>query len=157
MTAEEFTDRYVSLSDRLFRVAYHILESEDEAVDAVQDLYVKLWTVRDGLDDVRNPLAYCVVLLRNICIDAVRHGGTHQCVHLDEFVAFQNEYDPSEKEKLEFVVKAMERLPARHRTVLRMRAIEGLTYEEMAEATGMNYLTLRVLMSQARKRLKELI
>ena len=77
MTAEEFTDRYVSLSDRLFRVAYHILESEDEAVDAVQDLYVKLWTVRDILDDVRNPLAYCVVLLRNICIDAVRHGGTH--------------------------------------------------------------------------------
>lgn len=157
MTAEEFTDRYVSLSDRLFRVAYHILESEDEAVDAVQDLYVKLWTVRDGLDDVRNPLAYSIVLLRNICIDAVRHGGIQQCVHLDEFVAFQNEYDPSEKEKLEFVVKAMERLPARHRTVLRMRAIEGLTYEEMAEATGMNYLTLRVLMSQARKRLKELI
>ena len=45
-------------------------------------------------------------------------------------------------------------LPDGQRKVLLMHTVEGLSYEEISRITGMNNLTLRVLLSQARKKLK---
>ena len=45
-------------------------------------------------------------------------------------------------------------LPERQRTVLVLRTVEGLSYEEIAERTGINYLTCRVLLSQARSKIR---
>jgi len=45
MDAVRFKQEYLSLSSRLYRVAYYILESESEAEDALQELYLKLWQI----------------------------------------------------------------------------------------------------------------
>ena len=72
MGPEEFSRTYLPLRDAAYRVALHLLESSDDAMDAVQDLYIRLWERRDALDAVRNPGAYCITLTRNICIDRIR-------------------------------------------------------------------------------------
>ena len=54
MTPEVLTETFKSLSDGLYRVAYYILESEPDAEDAVQDLFIKLWNSREQLDTVLN-------------------------------------------------------------------------------------------------------
>ena len=72
MGPEEFSRTYLPLRDATYRVALHLLESSDDAMDAVQDLYIRLWERRDALDAVRNPGAYCITLVRNICIDRIR-------------------------------------------------------------------------------------
>ena len=53
MTTEEFNRIWIPLGERMYKVAFYILESEDDAKDAVQDLFVKLWNRRDDLQDVR--------------------------------------------------------------------------------------------------------
>ena len=55
MSTEEFTELYLPLRGALYRVAFFILESEDDAMDAVQDLYLKLLSSPDALETVRNP------------------------------------------------------------------------------------------------------
>ena len=62
-----------------------------------------------------------------------------------------------EKERLAKVLAAIKSLPDRQREVLTLRTLDGLSYEEIAQRTGINYLTLRVLLSQARTKLKKVL
>ena len=72
MTEARFHTVWIPLQERFYRVAYYLLEDRADALDAVQDLYVKLWKMRDSLDLVRNPGAYGALLVRNLCIDRIR-------------------------------------------------------------------------------------
>lgn len=158
MTEKQFHNQYLTLSDALYRVAFYILESQEEAEDAVQELFLKLWKGRDALDEVRNPRAYAMTLLRNLCLDRIRQASRFADVPVEEDAsgAFDPDREMDEKERLEKVLAAVKSLPDRQREILAMRTIEGLSYEEMAERTGTNYLTLRVLLSQARAKLKNI-
>ena len=70
MTQEEFRNTWLPLSDALYRVAFYMLEDESDAKDVVQDLYVKL--LAKSPEDVHNPKAYAITMLRNMCIDRIR-------------------------------------------------------------------------------------
>ena len=159
MTSEVLTETYKSLSDGLFRVAYYILESRTDAEDAVQDLFIKLWNSRDQLDTVLNLKAYCTTLMKNLCIDKLRREQRVQSMEPGPDIAesrqFADDYDA--REKLERVLAAIERLPARQRDVMKMYVLEEMSYDEIEEKTGMSNLTLRVLLSNARKSLRSQI
>lgn len=160
MTNQEFIDVFVPLQDGLYRVACHILESGDDALDAVQDLYAKLWARRDVLDDIANPKAYCITLLKNACLDRVGSVQHRNTVTLDASAALGASEDPLDDEaaqKLRRVMRAIRELPPGQRRVLEMKVLRDMSYEQIQKETGMNYLSLRVMLSQARRKLKKLI
>ncbi len=72
MTSAAFHSIWLPLQGRFYRIAFYILENEADAKDAVQELYLKLWNIRDQLDIIRNPAAYGSLLIRNLCIDRIR-------------------------------------------------------------------------------------
>lgn len=156
MTESLFHRDYLPLADTLYRIAYYLLESEAEAEDAVQELYLKLWESGDSLDGIRLPKAYAIRMLRNLCVDRIRKAG-HESFP-DELP--QTEYAPAPddmldaKTRLNKVLEAVKALPERQRKVLILRTVDGLSYEQIAERTGMNYLTCRVLLSQARAKIR---
>lgn len=154
-----FTDTYLPLSEQVYRVAYYILENRADAEDAVQDLYIRLWNSRDTLDAVHNPKAYCITMIRNICLDRIRKESKIRTTELSDAAGSTSEPDERlfGRESLKDVMKAMEKLSPMQKEVLRMKVFEDMSYEQMAEKTGMSKLTLRVLMSQARSRLKKAI
>ena len=156
MTENQFHKEYLSLAETLYRVAFYMLESEAEAEDAVQEVFLKLWDTRDSLDGVRSPKAYSITLLKNLCLDRIRRA-RHLCFpeQLPEQPAPHLQDDEmDERMRLDKVLKAIKALPDRQREILLLRTVEGLSYEEIAERTGMNYLTLRVLLSRARTTIK---
>lgn len=157
MTARQFTDTFMPLREPLYRVAYYILESGQDAEDTLQDLYVRLWNSRDTLDSILNPKAYCMTMMKNECIDRIRR------VQISKVSATQAESLPDDgnaqhflevKEQVEQVMKSMSLLTDNERKVLRMRVMEDMTYDEISERTGMNNLTLRVLLSRARMKIR---
>ncbi|MBQ3659875.1 MAG: sigma-70 family RNA polymerase sigma factor [Bacteroidales bacterium] len=159
MTERRFHSEYLSLAETLYKVAYYILESEDEAEDAVQELYLKLWESRKSLDGIRQPKAYCIRMLKNLCIDRIR-SAVHLAFteNLPESPAPRSQDDDFDaRRRLDKVLKAVKALPERQKQVLLMRTVEGLSYEEMSARTGMNNATLRVTLSQARTKLKSMI
>ena len=156
MTDSCFHKEYLPLAQTLYRIAYYMLESEAEAEDAVQELYAKLWESRNGLGDVHSPKAYCIRMLKNLCLDRMRKA---------RFLQFPEEMpeqacvpDPEgtidAKTRLNKVLEAVKALPEKQRNVLILRTVEGLSYNEIAERTGMNHLSCRVLLSQARSKIK---
>ena len=159
MTNARFQNEWLSLAGEFYRVAFYILEDEAEAEDAVQELFLKLWSGRDALDGIRNPKGYGIRVLRNLCLDRIRRSRkmeTPVVLPEPEWPGRQDEA-VDEKERLAKVLDAIKSLPDRQREVLTLRTLDGLSYEEIAERTGMNQLTLRVVLSQARRKIRNVI
>lgn len=156
MSTEEFTELYLPLRGALYRVAFFILESEDDAMDAVQDLYLKLLSSPDALETVRNPKAYCITLMRNICLDRVRKASRRTETEVMEAVSDESPADErvSDRQRIKDICQKLSSLPERERTVLRMKVFEDLSYDEIQKRTGIGYLSLRVLLSNARRKLR---
>lgn len=157
MTQTEFRNTWLPLSDALYRVAFYMLEDESDAKDVVQDLYVKLLAKSPG--DVRNPKAYAMTMLRNMCIDRIRTAQKFfslECTEDSPMLDFMaTEPDVlATKEKLRRVLAIIEGLPDREREVVRLRVFEEREYDDIAQCTGLNEGHLRVLLSKARKRIR---
>ena len=162
MEAEEFKRDYLPLWEGLYRVALHILEDREEATDVLQDLYLKLGRTRDNLDGVNNPRAYCLRVLRNLCLDRVRHLEALPTGSLEDIPpsAIQGESPPSDsliegRELRERILREVDSLPPLQARAIRLRTIEQMDYPEIASLTGQSEGALRYLVSEGRKRLRK--
>ena len=154
----DFRTIWLPLADRFYRVAFHLLESRADAEDAVQELYLKIFSIPGRLSNVRDPAAYGITLLRNICIDRIRRRESRKTEQLAEFISAEisgPEKEVAEKDILARVTEEMDRLPDRQSMILKMRALEGLEYDEISRRTGLSQVNIRVLVSIARKTLKK--
>lgn len=154
----DFRNIWMPLSDRFYRAAYYMLESQQDAEDAVQELYLKLWKSRESLHDLRNPVSYGLSLLKNICIDRIRRREIRKHEPLD--VGTRVADSPPEarltaKDELELVLAEIDKLPDRQAQVMRLMVLENLDYKEISERTGLSQVHVRVLVSTARKTLKQ--
>ena len=153
----DFKNIWMPLSDRFYRAAYYMLESHQDAEDAVQELYLKLWRSRDSLPVLRNPVAYGLSLLRNICLDRIRRREIRKSEPLD--LAAPSESPPHDRQTdardmLKLVIREMEDLPQKQAEVMKMMVLEGLDYKEISRRSGLSQVHVRVLISTARKTLK---
>lgn len=159
MTEQRFHSEYLTLAETLYRIAFFILESKEEAEDAVQEVYLKLWVNRSTLDGIRNAKAYSIGMVKNLCMDRIRRARhltfSEAIPERPTFRTQDEEFDT--RRRLDKVLEAIKALPERQRQVLVLRTVEGLSYEEIAARTGMNLLTLRVTLSQARTKLKQIV
>ena len=155
MTGREFHTVWLPLQGRFYRIAFYLLENEEEAKDAVQDLYLKLWNLRDHLELIREPAAYGAMLLRNQCIDRIRRLRPREELREDMASKAPPDEQLEQREDLQAVTRAMQALPESQRKLLKMRVLQGLTYEQISEKTGLSGLNIRVQVSLARKKLKQ--
>ena len=156
----DFSNIWLPLADRFYRVAFYLLESESDAEDAVQELYLKLWYARSTLEGIQNPAAYGISLLKNICIDRIRKRMVRKAEPLEKVPQLEGDRPENRtdmKDTLRYLLEEMEKLPDKQRTVLRMRAIDGLEYEDISRRTGLSKVHIRVLVTTARKTLKSKI
>jgi RNA polymerase sigma factor (sigma-70 family) len=160
MTAEEFNTSVVPMNAKLFRYAYRFLEDRDDAQDAVQEVFVKLWRMRDKMKDVNNIEAFAVRITRNYCLDKIK---TKHTVSLDVNDYFKDKIsdmsDPQEQlvksDTMKELGRLVHELPEPQRSVLRMRDVEGYSNEEVGEILGLTPGNVRVVLSRARKKIRE--
>lgn len=161
MDKQEFKDIWLPLSDGFFRVAYSILRSEQDSRDMLQDLYIRLWNMRDSLEHVRFPSAYGTRILRNMCIDRIRDAGRDkeggpvlESAFMDGQSAPPADRMVMNREMIRCLSRAVAALPAMQKTVVEMRFFRQMPYSEIVRQTGMSAISARVLVSRARKSLQ---
>ena len=157
MNSVQFNTVWLPLQGRFYRMAYYMLENEADAKDAVQDLYLKLWNLRDNLEIIREPSAYGALMLKNLCIDFIRRRKPTEDILENMAVNDPLDKEMDLREDLQAVAKAMEKLPPGQQKLLKLRVIRGLSYEEIEKETGLSGLNIRVQVSLARKKLKQLL
>jgi RNA polymerase sigma-70 factor (ECF subfamily) len=161
MDYSEFENKWLPLNGNFYRVAFYILEDENDAMDIVQNLYLKLWNGRDRLDEVSNPLGYGITLTKNLCLDKVRSSISKRTERIDEKAEIIDTSSPEtiilDKERIAMVLDAIEKLPDKQKLVLKMRLLYDMPYDKISKLTGLSELNIRVLVSIARKTLRNKI
>jgi RNA polymerase sigma-70 factor (ECF subfamily) len=160
MDVQGFKIQVFPLKNRLFRIAKRLLDDGDEAQDVVQDVFVKLWNRRDKLDEYRSVEALAVVTARNICLDKLKskrfktESIENNRIEIEERNV-ENPYDHSEiVQRIHNIIKT---LPEQQQTIIQLRDIEGFDYEEIAGILGMQENAVRVNISRARKKIRDIL
>lgn len=160
MNLEEFISKVVPLKNKLFRFAKRYVIHTEEAEDIVQEVFIKLWTRREKLDAYRSVEALAMITTKNMCLDKIK-SKRYPVDPIDDHRRFLENLPDEQKrdysDEILMVRKAMKLLPKQQQMILQLRDIEGYDFETIAEILEMNENAIRVNLSRARKRIRELI
>ena len=108
----------------LLRMAIRYLEDSDEAEDAVQDVLLKLWFLRDRLDQYRSVDALAIVITKHLCINRLR-GIRIEKVDLEQGISIGGGENPEmklvEEENMQEILEVIGTLPDLQQSILRMK------------------------------------
>lgn len=158
--AEDFKRKFLSFHPKLYRIAYALVENKANAEDILQDAYFKLWNKRNELPDIENPEAFCVTLVKNLCLDFLRSPSANRReTEIEEVFTLATDASPEKelemKDKERQILQLINRLPENQKQVIRLRGINDCSMDEIEQITGLSAVNIRVLLSRARKVIRE--
>lgn len=157
---------------RAFAIALALVRDENDARELVQDAFLRVYRGLDNFQGGSSFFTWLYRIITNLSIDLIRKPG-RQLVDIDES-RFESEEasdaefsllsridgaDPADvvrrREIASRLQVALDALPPYHRGVIVMREIEGLSYEEMAQAMGVSKGTIMSRLFHARQKLQK--
>ena len=158
MNQKEFLETVLPFKDKVYRLAKRLLVSSDEAEDATQELYFKLWKNKGKIEKYDNVEAYAMMMTKNYCLDQLKskRASNLTLVHSnyrDESETLQS--DVEFRDGANIIKRMMNDLPEKQRMIVQLRDVENYEYQEIAEIMGMEPTAIRVALSRARKSLRE--
>jgi len=159
MLAKDFKTDVLPISNKLLRFANQILQNEEEAKDVLQDVFLKLWQKRDDLEKIDNLEAFAFRMTRNRCLDMIRSRRTISLESVKKVNFAEDESSDTDHldmaNSVELVKRIISELPDLQRTIIHLRDIDQLEFEEIVDATQMNVNAIRVNLSRARKKVRD--
>ena len=139
-----------------------ITESVAEAQDIVQEVMMRLWDNRTEWVSITNMEVYSMVLAKNIALDKIKKSGFHsESIYTNKTInTLSNLHHPHEdiekKEESAIVWKIIRLLPAKQQELIRLREIEELSYQEIANEMNITEAQVKINLFRARQKIKEI-
>ena len=153
--------------DLVYRVAMQITKNSDDASDVLQDAFLKVY---DSINAFRQESAFETWLYRivvNLSIDAVKKRKRQQesmaslsevsDVHQNQDIQQDPTRQAERNELQEWVTQAVNSLSIKHRSVVILHELEGLSHPQIADILDCSEGTVRSRLHYARKRLRVLL
>jgi len=160
MNLREFQIQVYPLKNKLFRFAKRFLERTDEAEDLVQEVFIRLWNRREKLDEYRSVEALAMIITKNMCLDKIktRHYPFENMDNQRLFLEnLPGEARTDHSDVINGIHQAIRMLPEMQQMIIHLRDIEEYEFDEIAEMLGINENAIRVNLSRARKRVREIL
>ena len=142
---------------RVLRIALRLLNNPQDAQDAAQEVFLKLYKHLGRLDSTQGYEAWLFRVTVNVCHDIARRRRTS--VALEEFPEPARPpeayHDALRAEQRDVIRRGLAFLGPKERASLVLRDVEGLTTREVAEILGSSETTVRAQISTARLKLRE--
>lgn len=157
MEKTEFISAIMPFKDKLYRLAKRILVSKDEAEDAVQEVFFKLWKGKKNIKNYKNIEAFAITMTKNYCLDRLKskQAANLKIVHSNYQTTENVEKNIEANDEVAMVFKIMETLPQQQRIVLQLRDVEQFEFSEIAKMLDSNETAVRVALSRARKTVRD--
>ncbi len=160
MQMNQFMELVLPYKDKLFRFAFRILGDRFEAEDVVQEVLIKIWKKKDQFLGITNKEAWCMTLTRNLAIDKTRARKKVKTSDIDGYFHIKDKTMTPDRatessDTMIQIRKVINELPVKQRDVLHLRDVEGFTYQEISDITGLKVDQVKVYLHRARKILRE--
>lgn len=161
----EFVRRY---QRKFYRLAYGYLHQHEEALDAVQEAFIKIYRARRTWEPRANPYTWSYRIVANLCVDMIRKRRGQMAASLDDeetglgrTLADAGTVDPLklqiDDEERSKVMAAVMKLPPRQREIIMLRHYEDMSLQEIAEAQGCALGTVKSSLHRAIASLKTIL
>lgn len=160
MSKETLTSTFTELRKGFLRLAMRFLPNKEDADDALQEAFFRLWKHADQIGSREEAEALTVVTVKNLCIDTLRRRNHLPTVELDEnrdeSISDSTAESMEKEERFRIVERIIElRLTPLQQQILHMKEYEGKKYNEIADILGMQEPAVRMQLSRARKEIRE--
>ena len=160
MNLEAFENRVLPAKNKLFRFAFRMLGSSEEAKDVVQEVMIKVWNGREQMVEIQNMEAWCMRITKNLSLDKLRMRQRRATDSIDEgFEVRQEALSPHENTELNEsmlrINQLIAALPEKQRQVIHLRDIEGYSYNEICEMLELDMSQVKVSLFRARNAVRE--
>ena len=158
MNQSEFLKTVMPFKDKVFRLAKRLLVSTEEAEDATQELYFKLWNKKEKLKEYKSVEAFAMTMTKNYCFDRLK---SKQASNLKLVHSNYKEKDTSLDKKTDLndsvsiVHQLIENLPEQQKIIIQLRDIEQYEFDEISKMLDLKPTAIRVSLSRARKTIRE--
>lgn len=169
-----FRELYQRYERKVYAVAYGFLRSQEDALDVVQEAFIKVHRYLPNFEGQSSFYTWLYRIVANLCIDHMRRSGRKKDVEFDDklrhdggeesatdMVPISALGDPAEavrnKEILKAVEQSLHRLSDKHRAVIVMRELQGLSYADMAKAMNCSKGTIMSRLFHARRNMQKLL
>ncbi len=164
MEQNEFITHAKRMKSRLLRLAYRILNNREDAEEAVQEAFIKIWEKRSQIDKNANIDGFATVVLRNICLDKFKSKHyLHKKNDIDDYSYVLETTDVSPYKNAEYkdaaalIYKIIEDLPDKARQIIKLRDIDGFSNPEVAQMLGIDENVVKVTLSRTRKKIRDIL
>lgn len=137
----------------LFTVAARMLGDEEDARDAAQNTFIKVYQKLGTYDSQRRFFSWMYRILLNECMNVRRRPGPNRTPVNDELAGASAPDTIEAAERRRDVKNAILSLPVAYREVIVLRHFAGLSYDEMSEAMGIPAKTVKSRLYSARQQL----
>lgn len=159
---------------KVYAIAYGFLRNQEDALDVVQESFIKVHRYLGKFEGNSSFYTWLYRIVTNLCIDHIRKNKRHRALEFDDGLRHDkrgqeaisvgakpltNSGDPAQmlkrREILDAVQDGLQYLSDKHRAVIVMRELQGMSYEEMAKAMGCSKGTIMSRLFHARKNMQK--
>lgn len=146
---------YVKYSDMLYRISLMQLKNADDAMDAVQDVFLKYIKKNLIFSSEEHEKAWFIRSTINQCRDIYRKNSvrTHEDISTAENLIYKESFSEDHSSLLE----AVESLPEKIRSVIVLHYLEDMSIDTIAKTLKLSASAVKMRLSRGREALKQLL
>lgn len=155
---EAFHELYDQYSSYALRTAYAVTRSKEDASDAVQETFIKVYKNISIFDESKSFKAWFYRILINECNNIFRK--KNSVVSINDFFANDEQLsknDIYEYEEHEVIFKAINQLDEIYRTSIILKYLNDFSEKEIASILGININAVKSRLFKGRKKLKQIM
>ena len=156
--SDRITSAFTALREQMLSLAERITGNRDDAADAVQDAFVKLWQQRGRFESAHHAQGAGMMTVRTTSIDMARRNSHRSVVPVEQAVETADEVTDNECSlAYQQVRKIIDNdLSRNQQMIIDMREMQGMEFEDIASRMNMTAANVRVELSRARKRVRDI-
>lgn len=155
---DRITTAFTALREQMLSLAERITGNRDDAADAVQDAFVKLWQHRGRYESASHARGAGMTAVRTTSIDMARRNSHRTDVTIDQVTDPIEDVSDNDRSlayrQVRYIID--NDLSNNQRMIIDLREIEGLEFEDIANRMNMTAANVRVELSRARRRVREI-
>lgn len=156
---EWFTAGVMEYQDRMYRIAFNMLQNEEDAKDVLQDALLRAYSSLESLKDPEKFRPWIMQILVNCARDTCRRRSRTASIQLEEYTDFllckENEDEPTLDNI--WLQEGLRQLDEKSRMILLLYYFEEIEIRDISRIMGMTVSAVKVRLSRTRQKLKKLL